>query len=168
MKPFFLLCCFFLFSRIAVTATSSTISPSTTASTPLAANEETLFATAKRSALDLSGALINDGFRVRDDAWNVSLIPGKISILEVTLFEGNQYWFVAAATLPAKTLKITCYDHEGNPIKLDSWKETNTPQGAKNAAGFVAPKSGCYFVGLSFVGSHGSQKADASLIYAYK
>lgn len=153
--------------------TSSFLQAATGGSSTISSSEETLFAANKRTALDLSGALINDGFRNRDGVWNISLTPGKVSLLELTLFEGNQYWFVAAAAPPAKTLKITCYDHEGHPVKLDSWKESNTPQGAKTAAGFLAPKSGSYFVGLSFTGSglvsaQESQNADASLIYAYK
>lgn len=157
-----------LFFFVAVTL--SFLDAATGISSPVSSSEEAVFAANKRTAFDLSGPLINDGFRNRDGAWNVFLMPGEISLLELTLFEGNQYWFVAAAAAPAKTLKITCYDHEGHPIKLDSWKESNTPQGARSAAGFLAPKSGSYFVGLSIpsVGAHETQKVEASLIYAYK
>ncbi|MBX9743088.1 MAG: hypothetical protein K2W99_06090 [Chthoniobacterales bacterium] len=168
MKRLILVCCFLLFSGLGITVTGSTAGPSTTSTTPLPSNEETFFAASKRTVLDLSGTLINDGFRDRDGVWNISLTPGETSLLEVTLFEGNQYWFVAAATPPAKALKITCYDHEGHPIKLDSWKDSGTTQGAKSAAGFLAPKSGSYFVGLSLSSAHENQKVDASLVYAYK
>ena len=141
----------------------------TTAPSPAPTDaEEALFAVSKKNALDLAGALINDGFRNRDGVWNLSLTPGKMNLLEVTLFAGNQYWFVAAATPPAQTLKITCYDSEGHPVVLDSWKDNHAVPGARKAAGFLAAKSGNYFIGLTLVDSDHNQSADASFIYAYK
>ncbi len=155
---------FFLVVKMAFSATPTAPAPAV----PVVVSTDTVFAESKRNALDLVGALINDGFRNRDGVWNLTLTPGQTSFLQVTLFAGNQYWFVAAAKLPAELLKITCYDHEGHPIKLDSWKDNLAIPGARRAAGFLAPKSGNYFIGLSLVESHGNSPADASLVYAYK
>ena len=126
------------------------------------------FASSKCHALELAGALMNHGFRVRDDAWMVTLTPKKPAFLQVTLFEGNRYWFIAAASSPARSLKIKLYDSFGTPIPLDSWKDNHAIPGGRAAAGMKAPHSGKYFVSLELMSSQGNAKADTSFIYAYQ
>lgn len=127
------------------------------------------FATSKRSALELAGALVNHGFRIRDDAWMVTLPLKKPVFLQITLFEGNQYWFAAAATAaPARSLKITLYDATGRSLPLEAWKDNLATPGGRAAGGIVAPHSGKYFVGLELISSQGNVPVDASLIYAYQ
>ncbi|MFI0347639.1 MAG: hypothetical protein ACH346_02535 [Chthoniobacterales bacterium] len=128
----------------------------------------TTFAEAKRSALDLVGALVNDGFRVRDGDWMMTLVPMKPAFLQVALFAGNQYWFAAAVTAPGYKLKLTAYDAMGHPIKLDTWHDDVAVSGGRIAGGFLAPKSGKYFIGIELVDSKENAKADTCLIYAYK
>ena len=158
---------FFISSMFVATAllvqSSNAVSPSKSAASPFMATSVT-FATAKRNALDLVGALVNDGFRVRDGDWMVTLIPKKPVFLQVTLFAGNQYWFAAAATPPGDKLKLTAYDATGHPMKLDTWRDNEAVSGARIAGGFIAPKSGKYFVGLELVDSKDNAKADACLI----
>ena len=161
---------FFISSMFVATAllaqSSNAVSPSKPASSSMATS--VTFATAKRNALDLVGALVNDGFRVRDGDWMVTLIPKKPVFLQVTLFAGNQYWFAAAVTPPGDKLKLSTYDATGHSIKLDTWCDNEAVSGAKIAGGFIAPKSGKYFVGIELVDSKENTKADACLIYAYK
>jgi hypothetical protein len=166
MKRSFIFFCASVFLVAKTLLGTTPVAPAPTV--PVVASPDLSFAESKRNALDLAGGLINDGFRNRDGFWNLNLKQGQTSFLQVTLFQGNQYWFVAAAKEPAELLKITCYDHEGHPIKLDVWKDNLTVPGARKAAGFVAPKSGNYFIGLSLMESHGNAPADASLIYGYK
>ncbi|MFZ4116383.1 MAG: hypothetical protein ACOYK6_06630 [Chthoniobacterales bacterium] len=135
-------------------------------STETASSES--IAKAKRNALDLAEASLNDGFRVRDGAWVVSLTLQEPRLLQVTLFEGNEYWFIAAAPPPAALLQITIYDAMGHLLKLDPWKDNFTVPGARAAEGFKAPRSGKYFVKLELLKSAGKAKADACLVYAYK
>ena len=142
---------------------------STSSTNGVATPTSDAFASSKRSALDLAGALINHGFRIRDDAWMVTLMPKKPVFLQVTLFEGNQYWFVAATTTAsAHSLKITLYDASGHSLPVDSWKENLTVLGGRAAGGIVAPHSGKYFVGLELRNAPGNAKTDACLIYAYQ
>lgn len=126
------------------------------------------FAEAKRNDLNLVGALLNDGFRVRDGEWLVTLSPKKPVLLQVSFFAGNQYWLAASAAPPARKLKLTVYDSTGYPLKLDTWKDDGTVAGAREAEGFVASHSGRYFIKLELMDSKDSAKADTCLIYAYK
>lgn len=139
-----------------------------TVSQALEASSSESTAMAKRNALDLAEALLNDGFRVRDGAWGTSLTPKTPLLLQVTLFSGNQYWFIAAAAPPAVSLRVTLYDAAGHLLKIDSWKDDLNVPGARAAEGFVAPHSGKYFVKLELLKSQGKGKADVCLVYAYK
>ncbi len=154
---FWLLRCLIFFAPVSVYAVETSITPSSES-----------IATAKRNVLDLAEALLNDGFRIRDGAWSVSLTPKEPQLLQVTLFSGNQYWFIAAAAPPASTLQLTLYDNTGHLVKLDPWKDDLTVSGARAAEGFVAPRSGKYFVKLELLKSQGKAKADACLVYGYK
>ena len=126
------------------------------------------FVDSKRNVLNLVGALINNEFRARDGLWEVTLSPEKPLFLQVSLFSGNQYWFAAAASLPAKRLKLTLYDAGGRALQLDSWKDDGSVPVARIAGGIVAPQSGNYFVGLELLESQENANAHASLVYAYK
>lgn len=132
------------------------------------------FVESKRHALDLLGGLVNRGFRVRDEVWEISLRPKKMELLQLTLFAGNQYWFAAAASVPAEKLKLALYDNEGNPVALDLWKDDHTIPGARMAGGIVATRSGNYYVGVELLEEDGkeavptSQGVPASLVYVYQ
>lgn len=160
---FLIFWCFLFFIKIsdAISETSSSVSDVIPALTESAA-------ASKRQALDVAGALVNHGFRVRDGVWTVNLEPKHPLFLQITLFSGNEYWFAAAASVPATALKVTLYDSTGHPLKLDTWKDTMTAPGIRTAGGFVAPRSGKYFVGLELLNSKNNASADASLVYLYK
>ncbi len=126
------------------------------------------FVESKRRALDLLGGLLNHGFRVRDEVWEVSLRPQKMELLQLTLFAGNQYWFAAAAPVPARRLKLALYDDRGNPIPLDLWKDDHLLPGARVAGGLVVDHSGNYYVGLESFEDDEEKIVPASLVYAYQ
>ena len=126
------------------------------------------FSDSKRHALDLLGGLVNHGFRVRDAAWEVSLRPKKMELLQLTLFSGNQYWFAVSASSPAARLKLALYDDAGNSVPLDLWKDDHLVPGARIAGGVLIPRSGNYYVGLELLDEEGEGSAPASLVYAYQ
>jgi hypothetical protein len=121
----------------------------------------------KRDALDFLGGLVNEGFHVRDEAWEVFLTPKKMELLELTLFAGNQYWFAVSASTPAKRLKLALYDDEGNPVKLDLKKNDCALSGACLAGGLLVSRSGNYYVGLELLEERGKGPVRATLVYAY-
>ncbi len=127
------------------------------------------FVDSKRHALDLLGGLVNHGFRVRDEVWEISLKPKKMELLELTLFAGNQYWFAVSASSPAQRLKLALYDDQGNPVTLDLWKDDHVMPGARTAVGLLVARSGNYYVGVELLDEEGSARPiPASLVYAYQ
>lgn len=126
------------------------------------------FVDSKRHALDLLGGLMNHGFRVRDEVWEVSLASKKLELLEITLFAGNQYWFAAAASEPAQRLKLALYDDMGNPVALDLWKDDHLIPGARIAGGVVISHSGNYYIGIELMDEEGEDPVPTSLVYAYQ
>ncbi len=117
-------------------------------------------ATPRSRALELAGAFANDGYKIRDGFWAGSLEPAKPLLIEVNLFEGNEYWFSAAALSPARKIAVEVFDQKGRPVPGERYQE-----GPSSAAGIVAQKSGRYFIRLSLAEG---EKADFCLVYSYK
>jgi hypothetical protein len=115
---------------------------------------------ARKDALDLAAAFSNDGFKVRDGYWCGVAKPHDHSLVAVNLYAGNQYWFSAGATEPAKKIAVTVYDETGKQVTTDSYDN-----GERAAAGFAPSNSGQYFVSVDLIeGEQGS----FCLVYSYK
>jgi len=115
---------------------------------------------ARKDALDLAAAFSNDGFKVRDGYWCGVAKPHDHSLVAVNLYAGNQYWFSAGATEPAKKIAVTVYDEMGKQVTTDSYDN-----GERAAAGFAPSNSGQYFVSVDLIeGEQGS----FCLVYSYK
>jgi len=115
---------------------------------------------ARKDALDVAAAFSNEGFKTRDGHWCGSLKPHDHSLVAVNLYAGNEYWFSASATTPAKKIAVSVYDETGKQVITDSYDN-----GEKAAAGFAPSSSGEYFVSVDLV------EGDASsfcLVYSYK
>ena len=115
---------------------------------------------ARKDALDVAAAFSNEGFKTRDGHWCGSLKPHDHSLVAVNLYAGNEYWFSASATTPAKKIAVSVYDEAGKQVTTDSYDN-----GEKAAAGFAPSSSGQYFVSVDLV------EGDASsfcLVYSYK
>ena len=115
---------------------------------------------ARKDALDVAAAFSNEGFKIRDGHWCGSLKPHDHSLVAVNLYAGNEYWFSASATTPAKKIAVSVYDETGKQATTDSYDN-----GEKAAAGFAPSSSGQYFVSVDLV------EGDASsfcLVYSYK
>ena len=68
---------------------------------------------ARKDALDVAAAFSNDGFKTRDGHWCGVVKPHDHSLVAVNLYAGNQYWFSASATEPAKKIAVSVYDETG-------------------------------------------------------
>ena len=115
---------------------------------------------ARKDALDLAAAFSNDGFKVRDGYWCGVAKPHDHSLVAVNLYAGNQYWFSAGATEPAKKIAVTVYDETGKQVTTDSYDN-----GERAAAGFAPSNSGQYFVSVDLVEG---EQSSFCLVYSYK
>jgi len=115
---------------------------------------------ARKDALDLAAAFSNDGFKIRDGYWCGVVKPHDHSLVAVNLYAGNQYWFSASATEPAKKIAVSVYDETGKQMTTESYDN-----GERAAAGFAPSNSGQYFVSVDL--PEGEQSSFC-LVYSYK
>jgi hypothetical protein len=78
----------------------------------------------------------------------------------VNLYAGNQYWFSAGATEPAKKIEVAVYDETGKLVTTESYNE-----GERAAAGFSPTSSGQYYVSIGLL--EGGESSFC-LVYSYK
>ncbi len=122
----------------------------------------------RRLALETAAAFENEGFRIRDSEWQNSLSKGQSAFLQICLFSGNQYWFVAASPTNAVKIRMVVYDPSGKPLKSDSWQDGGAHPGSRAALGFAPTISGMYFVAVEFLDIPGGSPNDVCFVYAYK
>lgn len=115
---------------------------------------------ARSKALELAGAFSNDGYKIRDGYWPGELEPNRPVFLEVNLYAGNEYWFCAAATPPARKLGVSVFDEAGKPVDFQVYED-----GQVAAAGFVPEVSGRYLVKVVLLEG---EKSQFCLLYSYK
>lgn len=115
---------------------------------------------ARKNALDVAGAFTNDGFKLRDGHWCGMLKPQDHALIAVNLYAGNQYWFAAGTTDPARRIAVNVYDETGKLLTTDHYDG-----GDRAAAGFSPNDSGQYFVSVDLVEGGSSSFC---LIYSYK
>ncbi|MBV9658804.1 MAG: hypothetical protein JO295_11900 [Verrucomicrobia bacterium] len=134
-------------------------------SAPLAqAAEDTSGETdARVDALELAGALSNDGYKIRDGHWSGTFKAGDAPVLAVNLYAGNQYYFSLAATDKAKKVAVTVFDENGKLLAGELISRDNERPLA--AAGVAPEASGPYYVRVQLLEG---QPADFCLICTYK
>ena len=115
---------------------------------------------ARKDALDVAAAFSNDGFKIRDGHWCGVVKPHDHSLVAVNLYAGNQYWFSAGATEPAKKIAVSVYDETGKQVTTESYDN-----GEKAAAGFAPSNSGQYFVSVDLLEG---EQSSFCLVYSYK
>jgi hypothetical protein len=126
---------------------------------------------ARRLALETAGAFENDGFRIRDGEWGATLSKGVPVFLQVSLFAGENYWFVAASPVTGTSLRLKVYDASGKSVKSESWHSSLKGEGTRSAEGVAPTQSGKYFIGVEGMHQTGSpveRPIDFSLVYCYK
>lgn len=110
--------------------------------------------------LEFTGALANDGFRLRDSVWSGRLEPGRARRLAVNLFAGNQYWFCAAVDAPGVPPAVTLYDPQGEPVEVQSHRDAGL-----SAAGVTAESTGRYVLEIK---TPRGPAAEFCLLYLFK
>jgi hypothetical protein len=115
---------------------------------------------AHRSALDLTGAFSNEGFKLRDGHWVGTVSPKERTLIAVNLYAGNQYWFAAAANEKAKKIAVDLFDENGKQLVTETYNS-----GERAAAGYSPQNSGQYFVSLGLLEG---EPATFCLVYSYK
>jgi len=115
---------------------------------------------ARKAALDVAGAFTNEGFKIRDGHCCGTIRPRDHTLVAVNLYAGNQYWFSASATEPARKIAVSLYDEAGKQVTTETYNA-----GEKAAAGFSPVNSGQYFVSIDLIDG---QEGSFCLVYSYK
>ena len=129
----------------------------TAASLQAVSNDEVA---ARKVAYEVAGAFTNDGFKMRDGCWAGKFELKKPQLIQVNLYAGNQYWFSASATEPAKKIGVSVYDETGKQMTTEGYDN-----GERAAAGFAPSNSGQYFVSIDLVEG---EQGTFCLVYSYK
>lgn len=114
----------------------------------------------RKAALDLAGAFSNDGFKIRDGNYTATLTKGAPQIVEVNLYAGNAYWFIAASGNDTTKLAISVYDETGKALKVQRYGD-----GPRAAANLCPQVSGPYYL---YVAEAAGAPATFCLTYSYK
>ena len=115
---------------------------------------------ARASALEVAGAFSNSGFKSRDGHTFAALTPKTPHFIQVNLYSGNQYWFIAAASSPAKRLAVTVFDEKGKFVPTELYENNS-----QAAAGFSPQSSGPYIIRIQELEG---APATVCLLYSYK
>ena len=115
---------------------------------------------ARASALEVAGAFSNDGFKSRDGHTFGKIATKQPQFIQVNLYSGNQYWFIAAAPGPAKRLAVTVYDEKGKALPTELYENKG-----QAAAGFAPQASGPYIIRVEELEG---EPSTFCLLYSYK
>ena len=141
-----------LFICVAVLTASGTQEP---ANSPTDAEVK-----ARASALEVAGGFSNEGFKCRDGHTFGKIAPKEPKLIQVNLYSGNQYWFIAAVSAPAKRIAVTVFDGKGKFVPTELY-ENNT----QAAAGFSPQASGPYIIRIEELSG---EPSTFCLLYSYK
>ena len=115
---------------------------------------------ARKDGLELAGAFVNDGFKIRDGYSCGVLKPHDHALIAVNLYAGNQCWFSVGTVEPLKKVAISLYDETGKQMTTENFSNED-----KAAAGFAPENSGQYLVSVDSVED---QEGTFCLVYSYK
>ncbi|XHR30750.1 MAG: hypothetical protein ACFUZC_09340 [Chthoniobacteraceae bacterium] len=115
---------------------------------------------ARSSALEVAGAFSNDGFKTRDSHIFLPVSRKEPKFVQVNLYSGNQYWFIAAGAGPARKIAVTVFDEKGKPVPTEFYENE-----AQAAAGFSPQASGPYILRIQELEG---DPATVCLLYSYK
>ena len=116
---------------------------------------------ARETALELAGAFVNDGYKIRDGHWSGQLQPHVPQIMTVNLYAGNQYYFALGYTDKARKATVTVYDERGRMVEGEEFFQDKI----RSAAGVSPVASGPYYVSVELVDG---EPTDFCLLYSYK
>ena len=94
---------------------------------------------AHSEAMDLAGPAYKKGFKIREDYWKGTCVPGEKKSVKAQLFKGNEYWFWLGSDEDNVDITLDLFDGAGEKISL----ETTSGIAAKGVR-VVPPKTGTY------------------------
>ncbi len=117
--------------------------------------------TSSRSrALEVSSENKALGFTRRDGFWSGTLEKNKPVLIALHLFMRNNYSFSAANLTPGSRIRLSIFDHLGNPTSSEeSVDETSA------TAGISPTQSDRYYIRLELTEG---DKAETCVVYSYK
>jgi len=115
---------------------------------------------ARASALEVAGGFSNEGFKTRDGHAFGKITSKEPKFIQVNLYSGNQYWFIAAASSPAKRIVVTVFNEKGKFVPTELYENN-----AQAAAGFSPQVSGPYIIRIEELSG---DPANFCFLYSYK
>ncbi|MEI6562218.1 MAG: hypothetical protein WCO68_09065 [Verrucomicrobiota bacterium] len=115
---------------------------------------------ARAGALEVAGGFSNDGFKTRDGHAFGKITSREPKFIQVNLYSGNQYWFIAAASGPAKRIAVTVFNEKGKFVPTELYENN-----AQAAAGFSPQVSGPYIIRIEELSG---DPANFCFLYSYK
>jgi hypothetical protein len=94
---------------------------------------------AHSEAMELAGPAFKKGFKIREDYWKGTTVPGEKKSVKAQLFKGNEYWFWLGSDEDSCDYALDLFDATGQKISL----ETTNSAGAIGVR-IVPPKTGTY------------------------
>lgn len=79
---------------------------------------------ARNTAYRAAELFVREGWNVRDEYWHGYLPLGGYTDIVVTLYQGNEYAFIAGGCDDAYDVDIYLYDENGNLIDQDQTQDT--------------------------------------------
>jgi hypothetical protein len=94
---------------------------------------------AHSEAMDLAGPAYKKGFKIREDYWKGTCVPGEKKSVKAQLFKGNEYWFWLGSDEDNVDITLDLFDSTGQKVTLET-----TSGIASKGIRVVPPKTGTY------------------------
>lgn len=138
----------------------ATLTATTFAQDPSPSPDPPPAASLRANLSDLGGALSNEGFKMRDHIWSGKIEADRPQRLAVNLFRGNHYWFCSAVDPKIKSVKVSVFGPDGQPLETAEHAGSGLA-----AAGVTAESTGQYFVEIE---TTSGPTSDFCLLYLFK
>ena len=117
---------------------------------------------AHSAALEAAMDAVKQGFKIRQEYWNGTLVSGEQKMVKHQMFKGSEVWFWLGTSTENVKMEIEIYDAKG--VKIASEKKT-----AKHFAAIklTPPKTGTYLVVFKMTGQP-KEEIDWALVYGWK
>lgn len=117
---------------------------------------------AHSAALEAAMDAVKQGFKIRQEYWNGTVVSGEQKMVKHQLFKGSEVWFWLGTSTENVKMEIEIYDAKG--VKVASLK--------KNGRDFAAmkltpPKTGTYLIVFKMTGQP-KEEIDWALVYGWK
>lgn len=117
---------------------------------------------AHSAALEAAMDAVKQGFKIRQEYWNGTLVSGEQKMVKHQMFKGSEVWFWLGTSTENVKMEIEIYDAKG--VKIASEKKTGKDFAAIK---LTPPKTGTYLVVFKMTGQP-KEEIDWALVYGWK